>query len=214
MLADDPVHRSRPQRVLRAVRRAVLARRRLLAAVLTAVAVAAGLQAATAPPPATRSVTVAARDLPAGSVIGAGDLTTSAFAPGSVPADLVAEPVGGVLAAPLRRGEPVTDVRLVGPALTAGRPDLVALPVRLPDAAMAGLLRAGDVVDLVAADPQGGKPALVASGVPVLALPDAATGPGTDGLSGRLVVVGARPADVPGIADAAIRLYLTYSFAR
>ena len=70
---------------LRPVRRAVLARRRLLAAVLTAVAVAAGLHAAAAPPAAEVDVAVAARDLPAGTVIEPGDLRTVGFAPGSVP---------------------------------------------------------------------------------------------------------------------------------
>ena len=43
--------------------------------------------------------------------------------------------LGRVLAAPVRRGEPITDVRLVGPSLlgatTAG---LVAVPVRIADA--------------------------------------------------------------------------------
>src|SRR5690349_6837789 len=135
------------------VRRAVLARRRLLAALLTAVAVAAGLHAATAPPPAEVAVTVAARDLPSGAVLTDADLRTVGFAPGSVPSGAVAEAGGRTLAAPLRAGEPVTDVRLVGPALTEGYPGLAAVPVRLPDAGVAALLTVGDRIDLVAADP-------------------------------------------------------------
>lgn len=199
-------------RLLRPVRRAVLARRRLLAAVLAAVAVTAGLRASAAPPPPTTSVTVAARDLPAGTVLTSADLASAAFAAGTAPDDLAAPAVGRTLASPVRRGEPLTDVRLVGPALTEGHPGTVALPVRLPDAGMAGLLRVGDVVDLVAADPQGGDPALVATGVPVLALPAADQGAAT-GLPGRLVVVGVREGDVPRVADAAVRLFLTYSYA-
>jgi Flp pilus assembly protein CpaB len=214
MLPDlaPPRPERRLTRLLRPVRRAVLARRRLLAAVLTAVAVAAGLQAAAAPPPRTISVTVAARDLPSGTMLTSADLTTAAFAPGTVPDDLAAPAFGRTLASPVRRGEPVTDVRLVGPALTDGHPGTVALPVRLPDAGMAGLLRVGDVVDLVAADPQGGEPALVAARVPVLALPAADEGAAT-GLPGRLVVVGVREGDVPLVADAAVRLFLTYAYA-
>ena len=147
--------RDRLASTARTVRRAVLRRRRLLAALLTAVAVASGLHAATAPPPARVGVLVAAHDLAAGSVIAPGDVTRHDFAPGSVPDGVAAHPEGRTLAAPLRAGEPLTDVRLVGPALAASYPGLTAVPVRLPDAGMADLLRVGDHVDLVAADPQG-----------------------------------------------------------
>jgi len=196
------------------VRRAVLRRRRLLAAALTAVGVAAGLQAVAAPPPPTVSVLVAAHDLPAGRVLGTGDLTPVTFAPGSEPDDRVDDAEGRVLAAPLRRGEPVTDVRLVGPALTEGHPGVVALPVRLPDAAMVGLLEVGDRIDLVAADPQEGGAEVVADDVPVLAIPAVgADDSGASALPGRLVVVGADPPTVPALADAAVRSFVTYAWA-
>lgn len=204
----------RVSRGLRSARRAVLARRRLLAALLTGVAVAAGIHAAKAPPPPSVAVTVAARDLPAGTVLAAADLTTREFTPGSVPDDLVAEPAGRALAGPLRRGEPVTDVRLVGPALTEGHPELTAVPLRLPDAGMVELLRVGDRVDLVAADPQGGAAEVVAVDVPVLAIPRADTEPSTTGLAGRLVVVGAAPGDVPRIAASAVTAFMTFVFSR
>ena len=206
--------RDRVTRLARTVRRAVLRRRRLLAALLTAIAVATGIHAA-APPPARVGVLVASHDLAPGEVIGTNDLTEARFAPGTVPTGLDDAPEGRILAAPLRAGEPVTDVRLVGRALAASYPGLTAVPVRLPDAGMAGLLRVGDRVDLVAADPQGSGASIVAAGVPVLALPaaapdDAAAG----GLPGRLVVVGAEPADVPRIADASVRYFLTFVYAR
>lgn len=198
----------------RSVRRAVLRRRRLLAALLTAVAVAAGLQAVAAPPPPSESVLVAARDLPAGVVIAAADLQPVAFAPGSAPDGVAADAVGQVLAAPLRRGEPVTDVRLVGPALTEGTPGVTAVPVRLPDAGMVALLDVGDRIDLVAADPQAGGAEVVAYDVPVLAIPGAAAdSPGDSSLPGRLVVVGAEPTEVGAIADAAVRAFVTYTWA-
>lgn len=199
--------------LLRPLRRAVLARRRLLAALLTAAAVAAGLHAATAAPPAEVPVLVAARDLDSGSVLTAADVRTVGFAPGSAPTGAVPDPVGRTLAAPLRAGEPVTDVRLVGPALTDGYPGLVAVPVRLPDAGMAGLLEVGDRIDLVAADPQRPTAAVVATDLPVLALPDGPPETGATGLSGRLVVVGASPAEVTRIADAAVRAFVTIAFA-
>lgn len=206
--------RDRAACVLRSVRRAVLARRRLLAALLTAVAVATGIHAATAPPPASVAVTVAAQDLPAGTVLSADDLTSHEFAPDSLPDDLVVAPVGRVLAGPLRRGEPVTDVRLIGPALTEGHPELTAVPLRLPDAAMVDLLRVGDRVDLVAADPQGGTADVVAVGVPVLAIPRPDSEQTASGLSGRLVVVGAFPSDVPAIAASAVTRFITFAFSR
>src|SRR4051794_34564128 len=93
----------------RRVRRAVLRRRRLLAALCALVAVWAGLRATAAPAPALVPVTVAAHDLGAGTVLGPGDVTTVGFAPATVPAGRVRDPVGRTLAGPLRRGQPLTD---------------------------------------------------------------------------------------------------------
>ena len=146
----------------RGVRRAVLRRRRLLAALCALVAVWAGLRATAAPAPELVPVTVAAHDLGAGAVLGPGDLTTRGFAPGTVPSGHIRDPVGRQLAGPLRRGQPITDTALLGASLVRDRPDLVALPVRLPDTAMAELLRVGDEVDVISADPQGGPAATVA----------------------------------------------------
>jgi Flp pilus assembly protein CpaB len=205
--------RQRLARVRRRVRRAVLRRRRLLAALLTAVAVAAGLHAVAAPPPARVEVTVAAHDLPAGTVLDSDDLVEAAFAPGSVPDDLAEQAVGRTLASPLRRGEAVTSVRLVGPALTEGHPGQVATPVRLPDPGMAALLSVGDRIDLVAADPQGGEAQVVARDVPVLALPGDDGAASATGLPGRLVVVGTASADVTAVAAAAVRAVVTFTWA-
>jgi len=209
-----PPPRDRLARIARPVRRAVLRRRRPLAAVLTAVAVATGIHAAAAPPPPRIGVPVATHDLAAGSVIAPADLAEADFAPGSVPTGLARSPAGRVLAAPVRAGEPVTDVRLVGRALAASYPGLTALPVRLPDAGMVGLLHVGDRIDLVAADPQGTGASVVAAAVPVLALPPTDPTTSTSGaLPGRLVVVGAQPGEVAPIANAAVRYFLTYAYA-
>lgn len=210
---DTP--RDRLTSARRRLRRALLRRRRVLAALLTAVAVAAGLHAVAAPPPASITVSVAARDLPAGAVLGADDLVPTEFAPGSVPDDLADDAVGRTLAAPLRRGEPVTAVRLVGPALTDGSPGLVATPVRLPDGGMVALLEVGQRIDLLAADPRAGDAEEVAADLPVLALPDES---GTDGvtasgLPGRLVVVGAAPDEAAQIAAAAVREFVTFTWS-
>lgn len=196
----------------RRLRRSVLRRRRLLAALLVGLAVWAGLRATAAPAPPSVAVTVAARDLPAGAVLGERDLTTVAFARGTTPAGRVRDPVGRRLAAPLTRGSPVTDPALLGPALARARPDLVALPVRLPDSAMAGLLHPGESVDVLAADPAGGDSSTVSRGALVLALPPP-DGSATDGLPGRLVVLGVRPLDVAALSAASVTHFLTVAWA-
>ncbi len=210
--------RDRLTALLRPLHRAVLRRRRLLAAALTAVAVAAGLHAVAAPPPARVPVLVAARDLPAGAVLGADDLTPARFAPDTVPAGLATTAVGRILAAPLRRGEPVTDVRLVGPGLAEGYPGLTALPVRLPDAGMVDLLRVGDLIDLLATDPQGSGAEVVAVGARVITVPGPAAGergtPVGPGLSGRIVVLGVADDEVTRVTDASVRSYLSVAFSR
>ena len=182
----------------------VLARRRPLAAVCLALAVVTGVQAARPAPPATVAVTVAARDLVSGTVLGADDLVIRHYPAAVAPAGSAAGAVGRTLAGPVRAGEPVTDVRLVSPALGAGYPGRVLMPVRIADAAVVALVRVGDQVDVVAADPRRGDAGAVAVDVPIVALPgaeaDGSTGAGP--LSGRLVVVAVFPEDVDHIAGA------------
>ena len=199
-------------------RRAVLRRRRGLAAACCAVAVGSGVYAVAPPRPVTVPVTTAARDLPSGTVLGADDLATTAFRPASVPSALAADPMGRTLAAPVRRGEPLTDLRLVRPGLADGYPGLRAMPVRLPDPGAVALLRVGDRIDLIAVDPEGGSAASLAAGVPVLALPGA--GPDTDigpsgpvGLPGALVVLGVSAEQAHGVAAAAVGRYLAFTLA-
>jgi Flp pilus assembly protein CpaB len=198
----------------RRVRRAVLRRRRLLAALCALVAVWAGLRATAAPAVPLVEVTVAAHDLGAGTLLAPGDLTTVGFPPGTVPAGHIRDPVGRQLAGPVRRGEPITDAALVGSSLVRDRPDLVALPVRLPDTAMAELLRVGDEVDVVSADPQGGPAATVARDALVLALPPPPSDATADGLPGRVVVLGVRQTEVTAVSSATVTHFLTVAWAR
>jgi Flp pilus assembly protein CpaB len=203
------------RRRLRSVRRAVLVRRRPLAALFAAVAVLAGLRAAAAPPPETVSVLVAAQDLPAGATLSTADLHAAEFSPASVPEGVAEEPAGRVLAAPVRAGEPVTDVRLVGRSLAEAQTGLSALPLRLPDAGVVELLEAGDRVELVATDPADGTAEVVATDVLVLAVPsaspDGSAGTGS-GLSGRLVVVAVPPDRVTDISAAAVTRFLSVAY--
>ncbi|MFF0248204.1 flagellar biosynthesis protein FlgA [Streptosporangium sandarakinum] len=159
---------------MRAFRR-LLGRYHRLAA--TAVAALAAACAVVALRPETASVTVlvAAKNL-SGGVLTARDVTTAAFRPGTVPDGALRPgvPVAGkVLAGPARRGEPITDVRLLGPGLLAAHgPGTVATPVRVADSEAARLLSPGDIVNVLAASAtwEGAVPArVVAEGVTVLA---------------------------------------------
>src|SRR5690606_23924609 len=80
---------------------------------------------------------------------------------------------GRLLAAPVRSGEAVTDVRLLGPALLDGWGDgLVASPVRVADPGVLEFLRPGDRLDLIAVPVDGTAGAtVVASQVPLLTAP-------------------------------------------
>jgi len=196
------------------VRRAVLRHRRALAALCLAAAVLAGLQAVRPPPEPTTPVLVAARDLRGGTVLGPGDVREVRFAPGTAPegSTPARDAVGRTLAAPLRRGEPVTDVRLVGPGLLAGYPGTVATPVPLPDPAAVSLLAVGVRVDVLGADPRSGEVRTLADDAPVVALPrppaDQVAADGT-----RLVVLAVPEEVAMRLAGAAVHDYLTLTIS-
>jgi pilus assembly protein CpaB len=132
--------------------------RQVAAAALLAFAVVLALRPA--PRPAvdasepTVPVVVATGDLPAGTALTTADLTVARLPPALRPDGSTDDPVdlsGRVLAAPVRAGEPVTDVRLVGAGLTALLPvGQVAAPVRLADLAVAALVHSGDRIDVLA----------------------------------------------------------------
>ena len=208
---------TRLPRALRRLRARVLAHRRPLAVLCAVVAVVASVRAGEAPPPARSMVLTAAVDLPAGVVVAPSDLTMRAVEQSSVPSGALrdaAAAVGRTTSAPVRRGEPLTDVRLVTGSLLRGRPGTVGVPVRIGDPAAVRLLRVGDRVDLVASDPQGRQPArTVAGDVPVLAVPRA-SGQGDGLTSGAMVVVGVPEADALGLAEASVSAFLSVVLIR
>jgi Flp pilus assembly protein CpaB len=118
---------------------------------------------------------------------------------------------GRLLAAPVRRGETLLDVRLAGPRLLAGFPGgLLAVPVRVADAASVALLSAGDRVDVLAAGTAAGGPVyatVVAADAAVLAVPTAIDAGG----EGALVVLATTPSVAARLASAAVssRLSIT-----
>lgn len=124
--------------------------------------VSAALLATARPVPSTSSaeptatVLTASRDLSPGHVLVPGDLLLAEWPPRLLPPDALGEdddPLGRVLAAAVRTGEPISDLRLLGPGLVDSLgPELRAVPVRLTDAGVSVLLRPGDRIDLYAVD--------------------------------------------------------------
>ena len=193
------------------LRRRLLLHRRPLAALAVGAAVLLGLQAVSPPPPATTRLWAATRDLPSGTVLSPSDLGPVDYPPQVVPPGAVRDPrqvVGRPLATPLGRGEAVTTARLLGPGLLAGYPGTSAVPLRITDAATVGLLRVGDRVSFVAADPDGRtSPSTLVERVPVVAVPAPDRDLAASGSPGRLVVVAvptAQAAEVAARAASAI----------
>jgi pilus assembly protein CpaB len=192
--------------------------RRALAALL---ATGALLLALRSPPPAATAgpaavaVAVAAADLPTGTVLAPRDLAVARLPDGAAPAGTVADPgelVGRRLAGSVRAGEPLTDVRLVGPGLTAGLPDgQVAAPVRLADLAVTGLLRTGDRVDVLATAADAERAETVAARALVLAAPGPPADPAVAGDDAGLLVLAVDAATAARLAAVATTSTLTVS---
>ncbi|GAA3525782.1 SAF domain-containing protein [Nocardioides daeguensis] len=210
--ARPPLRRVRD--ALDEVRRRVLRRRRLIAALLLGLGAALAVRSLAPPPPATSTLLVAARDLPAGREVAAGDLMSVEVPADVVPQRVARNPVGRRLAAPLRTGEPVTDVRLVGPDLGAAQPaGTLTVPVRLSDAGQVALLRPGDQISLLGTDPQAGTTQVLARDTTVLAVPDPESANG-GALPGRLVVLALDSVDVDLVTAASAVELVTFTWSR
>ena len=191
----------------RAVLLAASRHRGLLAGGLAAAAVATSLGVLAPAPAETITVLSAVRDLSGGSLLTAADLRPLAVPLEAVPTGvLTAAPLGRLLAGPVRRGEILTDARLVGTGLLRGQSaGLRAVSLRNADPATAAVVRPGDHVDVLAAattEATGlGQAALVvAEDLTVLAVPVLADDSG----EGALLVVAVRPETAARLAGAAI----------
>lgn len=128
--------------------------RRIAAAGLVLLAGAAALRPN--PDGDRAQVVVAARDLNPGAALTADDLRLEKRLVPTIPDGSQSDidtVVGSTLAGPARRGEVLTDVRLLSRRLaeSAVGPDARIVPVHPADSALADLVRPGDVVDVVAA---------------------------------------------------------------
>lgn len=161
-----------------------------MAAVATAIGVLTLVQALTPPEPPTTPVVVASRDVPGGTEVTADDLAVVQVPNELVPDAALADPsdaTGRVLTATTPRGVPVTLPALLTPhALSPGR---ALAPVRFADSGLVQVLRVGDRIDIVAAGPDVGEDAVVASDVRVVTIPTPEGSSGLGGGSGQGVLV-------------------------
>ena len=151
--------------------------RRKLAVLAAMGAAVAGLSVATPDPPPSVTVVVAAHQLSGGRQLAGTDLDTRSVPQSAVPTDALTEPtalVGRTLVAPLSEGSVLTELSVLG-ARPDTTPGMVIAPLRISDAAVVGLLRVGDRVDVVASDPESGSAArVIADQVRVVTIPKAA----------------------------------------
>lgn len=196
---------------MRSFRYTISRHRRLIAAALAALATASALTALSPPPPPTTHILTAARDLPSGP-LHPDDLVLHPFPPTAVPDGALRSPdaaKGRILAAPVRRGEPITDARLLGPALLATYgPNTVATPIRLADAETAKLLSPGDIINVLATSTAWEGPAAlpaqtIAENVPVIATPHSPTPTGlSKPETGALIILATTPDQAAHLATA------------
>ncbi|HEY9291898.1 MAG TPA: RcpC/CpaB family pilus assembly protein [Microlunatus sp.] len=151
--------------------------RRKLAVLAAMGAAVAGISAATPEPPPSATVVVAAHQLSGGRQLTESDLSTRSVPQSTVPVDALTDPqrlIGRTLVAPLSEGSVLTALSVLG-VRPDTHPGLVIAPLRISDAAVVGLLRVGDRVDVVASDPESGTAArVIADQVRVVTIPKAA----------------------------------------
>ncbi|TDD00501.1 flagellar biosynthesis protein FlgA [Nonomuraea deserti] len=169
-------------------------RRRLIAAALAAVAVLSAYLATR--PAAGPTVLVAARDL------SPGPLDPDDFSPVPLahpPSGAVrATRTGQILATPMRKGEPLTDVRLLRTFRLP--PGMVAAPVRIADAAAVELISPGSTIGVLASWQEGQPARQIASALTVLTIPATTRDSGHD--HGALIVLATTPTQAAELAAA------------
>jgi len=132
------------------------------------------------------TVVKAKTQLPGGTVLSASDLMVDHAVAADVPEGVATDPndlVGKTLTAPVAKNQAMTPLTTTA-ARSAVPPGHVIAPLRLADAALASLLRPGDVVDVLAASSETEQAAVVAANARVVTVPamsEDRTGQGPDG---------------------------------
>ena len=199
----------RPRRPWLSFRRPVSWHRRKLALLAALAAVLTGLAAAAPEGPPTVTVVRAAAALAGGTRLTPEDLEAAQIVAADAPDETVADPaalVGRTLAAPVPRGQVLTERAVVSARASPGR---VLAPLRLADAEATALLQAGDVVDVLAADPQSEQAFVAGRGVRVVTVPSSAEPAAGADPAGALVLVEVDPETARVLARAAVSATLT-----
>ena len=177
--------------------------RRIAAALLVLLAAVAALR----PDPNTvpRDVVVAIRELRPGITLTAEDVALRSRPSGTLPdgAETALEAVlGTTLTGPARRGEVLTDARVLTSRLAqlSIGPDARTVPLHLADGAVLDLVRPGDVVDVLGAaqTDSSARPRVVAADAVVVLVSPA--GPGND----RVILVALPAAAATALAGASL----------
>ncbi len=193
-----------------------LAARRIAAGAL--VILAAVIAVRSNPQGDRTEVVVATRDLASGVELTSDDVRIETRTATTVPVGSQSKTdavVGATLAGPARRGEILTDVRVLGPRLaeSVAGPDARIVPLPLADGALLDLVRPGDVVDVLAAAPEADadtRPRLLATDAVVILVSEKQKGAGNG--SDRVVLV-ALPAHAANeVAGAALVQTVTLTF--
>lgn len=141
------------------MRRWIRRNRRLLAALLFCAAAGIAVQQLTPTETVQSPVLTASRDLAAGTVLEPSSVSILQIRSGAVPVAAFESPgqvLGKQLAAPLRKGQILTDATLLGPGLLIGFPaGTVAVPLRLADPTVVQLIQPGARVNVVLSDTSG-----------------------------------------------------------
>ena len=190
-----------------------VAARRVAAGALVVLAAVAALRSD--PHGDQTDIVVAARDLSPGIELTAADVRVEKRTAATVPdgsQSSVDAVVGSTLAGPARRGEVLTDVRLLGPRLaqSAAGPNARIVPLHLADSALLDLTRPGDVVDVLAASDDDTDPRVVATDAVVVLVSEKPKGPGAGGDRVVLVALPAHAAN--DVAGATLMQTVTLTF--
>ncbi|QNJ92394.1 flagellar biosynthesis protein FlgA [Mycolicibacterium fluoranthenivorans] len=213
----NPALWTRVRQALRPEWTRTVAARRIAAGLLVVLAAIAALRPD--PDTARRPVLVAARDLAPGTALTPADVRVESRSAAAVPDGAqtdVAAVLDATLAGPARRGEVLTDVRLLGSRLaeaTAG-PDARIVSLHLADDALVDLIRPGDVVDVLAGDSTSAgtesRPEVIATDAVVTLVSPRGTGPSAG--ADRVVLVALPRTAAHQVAGTALTRQITVTF--
>jgi Flp pilus assembly protein CpaB len=194
-----------------------LAARRVAAGALVVLAAVVALRSN--PQGDRTEIVVASHDLAPGVELTADDVRLENRMTATVPDGSQSDidtVIGATLAGPARRGEVLTDVRVLGPRLaeSVAGPDARIVPLPLADSALLDLVRPGDVVDVLAAGTSDAgadaRPQLVATDAVVVLVSEKPKGSGSG--SDRVVLVALPAHAANDVAAAALVQTVTLTF--